>query len=228
MSSGHWRSSVPLVVLTEGARSAQYRSSRMTEPHPLGRRAQRRGNAPTPAKNPRRRTVDVTWELSQASIQAMGEVVKAGLELAPRPDDEPPTLPEDPTELGDSPLMALFAKYAAWVDYSATILGLAEVDETIVRSLLDARKDILLLQAMPSSEALRKRTDTMTRVRAEVDAHEDAVELQQAVNTAYARKKLASTVYERYERDWFVLSREITRRSGGSDPKTRRASRWIP
>jgi hypothetical protein len=96
------------------------------------------------------------------------------------------------------------------------------------KSLLDAKKDILLLRLMPSSEALRKREDTMTRVKAEVDTHDEVMELQQNGHTAYARKKLANTVYERYDRDWFVLSREITRRSGGQDSKSRRASRWAP
>jgi hypothetical protein len=53
------------------------------------------------------------------------------------------------------------------------------------KALLDAKKDILLLRLMPSSEALRKREDTMTRVKAEVDTHDEVIELQQN-DTAYA------------------------------------------
>lgn len=94
--------------------------------------------------------------------------------------------------------------------------------------LLDEKKDILLLQLMPSSEALRKREETMTKVKAEVDTHADVRELEARVATAYAFRKLSNTTYERYDRDWFVLSREITRRTGGQDPKQRRASRWAP
>lgn len=113
-----------------------------------------------------------------------------------------------------------------WVDFSATQLGFAEVDERMWDALLEKRKDLLLLRLMPSSEALRKREDTMTRVKAEVDTHADVEELQQQHAIAYARRKLLTTTYERYDRDAFVLSREITRRTGGQDPKQRRASRW--
>lgn len=113
-----------------------------------------------------------------------------------------------------------------WVDYSATLLGLAEVDERCADSLREKRRDLLLLRLMPSSEALRKREDTMTRVKAEVDTHAEMVELEQAHAEAFARKKLSNTIYERYDRDAFVLSREITRRGGGQDPKLRRQSRW--
>lgn len=189
-------------------------------------RRPRRGAPPGGGRE--RKTVDLTWDATETAIRAMAEIEKTGLELAPRPGVESPALPDDPTALDDSQLMTLFTQYAAWVDYSATVLGLAEIDDNMWKSLLEAKKDTLLLRLMPSSEALRKREDTMTRVKAEVDTHDEVVELQQQGHVAYARKKLANTVYERYDRDWFVLSREITRRSGGQEPKSRRASRWAP
>lgn len=174
----------------------------------------------------RRKTVDLTWEAAKETIQAKAELERAGLEFAPRPDGESPVLPPDPTALDDSQLMVAFTNFMGWVDYSATLLGLAEVDERCADSLREKRRDLLLLRLMPSSEALRKREDTMTRVKAEVDTHAEMVELEQAHAEAFARKKLSNTIYERYDRDAFVLSREITRRGGGQDPKLRRQSRW--
>lgn len=174
----------------------------------------------------RRKTVDLTWEAAKETLQAKAEVEKMGIEFAPQPDGASPVLPPDPTALDDSQLMVAFTNFMGWVDFSATQLGFAEVDERMFDAMLEKRRDLLLLRSMPSSEALRKREDTMTRVKAEVDTHAEMVELQQQHAEAYARRKLLTTVYERYDRDAFVLSREITRRGGGQDPKLRRQSRW--
>jgi hypothetical protein len=124
--------------------------------------------------------------------------------------------------------MTLFTQFVAWADYSATQLALAEVDDRMWEALLDAKRDVLLLRLMPSSEALRKREETMTKVKAEVDSHDDVQELVQRRHESYARRKLFNTVFERYDRDGSLLSRELTRRTGGQDPKSRRASRWAP
>lgn len=190
------------------------------------RRVTRTPRARPGASPGRRRTVDLTWEAAKETIQAKAEIEKMGIEFAPRPDGESPVLPPDPTALDDSQLMVAFTNFMGWVDFSATQLGFAEVDERCADALVEKRRDLLLLRSMPSSEALRKREDTMTRVKAEVDTHAEMVELQQQHAIAYARKKLLTTTYERYDRDAFVLSREITRRGGGQDPKLRRQSRW--
>lgn len=124
--------------------------------------------------------------------------------------------------------MTLFTKFVAWADFSASQLGFAEVDESAAKSLLEAKKDVLLIRHMPTSEALRKREDTMTRVKTEVDAHPDVIDLQQKHLNAYALRKLLTATFERYDRDAALLSRELTRRTGGQDPKQRRASRWAP
>lgn len=174
------------------------------------------------------KTADLTWEATETTIRAKATAEKAGLPLAPRPADASPELPEDPTALDDAALMTLFTKFVAWADYSATHLALAEVDEATVKTLLDAKKDVLLIRHMPSSEALRKREDTMTRVRAEVDTDAEVLDLEQQRLNAYALRKLLAATFERYDRDAALLSRELTRRTGGQDPKTRRASRWAP
>ena len=195
---------------------------------PPARRVVRRRAASGGSKGRETKTFDLTWEATEATIRAKAEAEKTALEFAPRPGGESPVLPEDPTALDDSQLMALFSQFMAWVDYSATHLGLAEVDEAMWKNLLDEKRDLLLLRLMPTSEALRKREDTMTRVKAEVDTHHELTSLAQEHATAYARRKLFATMNARYDNDAFVLSREITRRSGGQDAKQRRASRWAP
>lgn len=116
----------------------------------------------------------------------------------------------------------------AWADFSASQLGFAEVDESAAKAMLDEKRDILLIRRMPTSEALRKREDTMTRVKTEVDTEPEVIDLQQRHLNAYALRKLLNVTFERYDRDASLLSRELTRRTGGQDPKQRRASRWAP
>jgi hypothetical protein len=170
--------------------------------------------------------VDVTWEATEQTIRAIAEVEKAGLEFAPRPEDESPVLPEDPTLLDDSELMSLMRRFVAWSDFSATQSALAEVDERMYDSLLQQKEEIVLLRTMPTSEALRKREDTITRVKAEVQTHHEVVDLRDQRQTAYMRRKLMNVTFERYDRDAAFLSRELTRRTGGQDPKQRRVGRW--
>lgn len=183
---------------------------------------------PSSGAKPQRRTVDLTWEATAQALAAQAEVEKAGLEMGTHPDGKSPELPDDPTALDDSELMTLFTQFTGWADYSATQLAFAEVDERMWSQLLEQKKDLLLLRLMPTSEALKKREDTMTRVKAEVDTHAEVVEIADQHWMAYARRKLLATTYERYDRDGFLLSRELTRRTGGQDPKQRRASRWAP
>lgn len=179
-----------------------------------------------PGGRTRTTTPDLTWEAAQATIEAKAAAEKAGLEFVGKPGGGSPVLPEDPTTLDDSQLMVLFTRFVAWADFSASQLAFAEVDENAAKAALDEKKDIILIRHMPSSEALRKREETMTRVKAEVDTHADVVELQQKFLNAYALRKLLNVTFERYDRDAALLSRELTRRTGGQDPKQRRVSRW--
>lgn len=190
------------------------------------RRITRTPRVGSPKGQRARRTVDLTWQATEQALRAQAEVEKAGLVMGGNPEGESPELPDDPTALDDSQLMTLFTQYVAWADYCATHLAFAEVDERLCAQMLEEKKDLLLLRLMPTSEALRKREETMTKVKAEVDTHQEVVELQAEYFTAHARRKLLSTTFDRYDRDGFLLSRELTRRTGGQDPKQRRVNRW--
>lgn len=177
---------------------------------------------------PRRRhkTIDLTWEATKETIQAKAEIERMGIEFAPRPDGESPVLPADPTLLSDSQLVELMGSFVGWADYSATQLGFAEVDDRAAQSLLDRKRDILMLKNRPSAEALRKGEERITLIKAEIEADPEVIDLVQAQAVTYARRKLLLTTFERYERDGAFLSRELTRRTEGQTPQQRRTSRW--
>jgi hypothetical protein len=103
---------------------------------------------------------------------------------------------------------------------------MAIVDEEVANELLSRAKSLALLRYMPTSEALKKREDTMTRVRAEVEANDpDVANFSQQRLNAYAFRKLLEPRYEAYVRGQAVVSRELTRRVDREGP-SRRDRRW--
>lgn len=177
--------------------------------------------------NRRVTTKDIGLGYAEQTLQVKAELEKAGLYLPEKPEYEYPPLPEDPTVLSDAQLMEEFYRFTAWADYLGGQLGLTEVDERFCDAILDKTSDNALLRTMPSSEALRKREDTMTRVKAEVNLDPVVAERAQSLAVAYARRKLLKTMYDRAERDSGALSREITRRTD-DNPRQRRARRYSP
>lgn len=121
----------------------------------------------------------------------------------------------------------LWRRNTAWADFSGSQLALAEVDERMSDRAQRRAEDMALLRLMPSSEALRKREETMTAVKAQVSQDPDVVKWRDKNDIDYARRKLLMGMYERYERDAAFLSRELTRRDGGSQgSRPRRANRF--
>lgn len=135
-----------------------------------------------------------------------------------------PSLPADLTELGDENLIDLMVKLTRWADFAGSQLALAEIDHRASERLLDRAGDIALLRGMPTADALRKREDTMTRVKAEVNTDDAIIELQQEEMTRYAKRKLLAAEYESMQRDAAVVSRELTRRTE-REPTSRRSNR---
>jgi len=183
---------------------------------------------PTTRAAPRKRvtTRDVGLAIAEKTLEAKAALEERGLFLPRKPGDEYPELPEDPTALDDSELMQVFFRFTAWADYLGGQLALAEIDERLCQAMLAKTEDVVLLRKMPSSEALRKREDTMTRAKAELSNDKEVIERAEAHATAYAMKKLLTGMFERADRDSAALSRELTRRTEGANPRVRRARRW--
>jgi hypothetical protein len=124
--------------------------------------------------------------------------------------------------------MRAFRQYVEWADYVDTQLVQAEVDEDNMQSVLATAEAELMLQSMPDAEALRKREDTMTRVKAEVRVAPSLKTRREELMVLYARRKMLSTIAARMERGSSLISRELTRRTSGLIPAQSRRSRWTP
>ncbi|WP_188187581.1 hypothetical protein [Nonomuraea sp. SYSU D8015] len=113
--------------------------------------------------------------------------------------------------------MELFALLNAWVAYAGGQLSLAAIDEKDAEAELDVRRARVLISG--------KAAKSVSAAKAAADEDPDVVEARQVVTNAYAVRKLTETVYEALERDVFLVSRELTRRTGRADREARN-NRW--
>jgi hypothetical protein len=149
-----------------------------------------------------------------------------GLPLAPRPEYQMPRLPEDATALSDDALMRAWREYIEWADYVATRLADAEVNEENLQSGLATAEAEMLLSEMPDGEALRRREDTMTRVKAQIRTAPSLAHERGRLMQTYAERKMLLTIAERLDRGMNYLSRELTRRTAGQVSVQPRSRRW--
>jgi hypothetical protein len=161
-----------------------------------------------------------------ASSVAERDLERIGLVLPEHPGTElPPTMPEDLTDIDDRHLMDLFAGFTAWSNYASTQLSKAEIDEAEAKSSVDFQEARAAIDAW-EEETGTKRTVTITKARRLVE-----VEVQEALEEhrkLYARRKLVGAMFDVMERNIFLISRELSRRSGGSPGNMQRRSRWTP
>ena len=139
-----------------------------------------------------------------------------------RPRYDLPELPDDITELDDVALMRSFGRTVAWIDFAATELAMAEVNERRV----EAATKFLGYQgmAMNWNAADDKK---VTIARAEMLSSEEYGQAQDMYFAAYAHRKVTEAMYENCERNAALFSRELTRRLG-REPMERRNMRWNP
>lgn len=163
-----------------------------------------------------------------ATLQAKAAAERAGLFLSRRPGDSIPELPEDATTLSDQDLIILMTTFSRWGDYAAGQLSLVEVDEKLAEGVLASSEATAMLQLMPNSEALRRREDTITRIKAEIRSMPEIQDCHTTVMEAYALRKVLTPVYERCTRGAALCSRELTRRTDGNRDPVRRSERYHP
>lgn len=168
----------------------------------------------------RRGGVDLTNEATAASERVAAKLAKKGLVSPSRPVTEMPSMPADITELDDESLLGLMTEMVTWADYAATQLAFAAIDEKATTNLLEFGN----AEAMVRGWGDDTEKVTIARARRNLDA--DVIGLKQQGLDAYATRKLLETLFNNLERDASLLSRELTRRTAGSAPTTRRASRW--
>jgi hypothetical protein len=141
------------------------------------------------------------------------------LGLPRQPEDDPPELPRDLSDLNDRELIDLLTEINRWADYSGGQLALAESDE---RSLEFAK-------AQAENAALVRNygggRDSVQAAKAARSSDPLVLEAERKLLFAYALRKVLNARHEAFERDAFAVSRELTRRLG-RDPVERRTNRY--
>lgn len=149
------------------------------------------------------------YRLGESSTRAVRRIKTDGLELPERPDYKMPQIPEDITATSPEELMELFAEVTSWLDYAEVQLAAAEIDEKYEQLVLEEIKAHEQVEASKSDT----RTDVTTK-KAMAYESEDFIEQRDKAHNAFGYRKMAETIYNRLERARFIISREITRRTG--------------
>jgi uncharacterized protein (UPF0335 family) len=143
---------------------------------------------------------------------AVTRALQQGMMLPVKPQTMAPTLPRDVTELDDASLMGVWTELTAWTDYAAVQVSVAYAEE---KSLIKR------IERMEAKAQLVY--DKVTKARAEVKASPEMEALVNEWLEAEAYRKLVEALFNNYDRDAQLLSRELTRRT--SDVKGRQ-TRW--
>ena len=153
--------------------------------------------------------------LQAGSADVAKKLAGQGIDLnkwAPRPAElQPPEVPRDLTEVDDRELMNLFQAVGRWLRYLSLQLAAAEVDESC------AEKALTKIEAIKGYD--------FRKVDAKQRAHEDSDYLRAkgVQGEAYGYRKILAALVSNVDRDSFMLSREISRRSSRVDRSDREA-----
>lgn len=141
----------------------------------------------------------------------VGRLIQKGIILPAQPNSMP-MLPNDVTELGEKDLMILWTEFTAWTDYMAVQVAVAYSDEKHYVKKIERMEQRALLK-----------DGKVTVARAEVKSSDEMEKLVEEWLEAEAYRKLLEALFNNYDRDAALLSRELTRRS--SDVRGRK-ERW--
>ena len=164
---------------------------------------------------------NVAVETAEASAAAVALLEKQGLSLPRQPDDRLPRVPDSLSELGDGPLMELFAQLTAWAGFLGAQLAAAEIDERAAEFVLEAAEATAMVRDWGGSGK-----DRVTVAKAERSLDPDVMEQKQEVANRYAYRKMIGVLFINTEREAALVSRELTRRTGSYEAKPRRDVRW--
>jgi len=149
------------------------------------------------------------YRLGDSASRAVRKVKIDGLELPARPDYTRPQLPSDITAISAEELMELFSEITSWLDYIEVQLAAAQIDEKYEEQQLEE------VRAHEQVEASRtdSRTDVTTK-KALAFESEDFRAQRDRLHNAFGYRRIVETIYNSLERARFIVSREITRRTG--------------
>ena len=136
-----------------------------------------------------------------------------------KPDYDIPRLPVELTDLGDTELMELYSRLTAYADFIAVQVSCAIIDERQSEKRLEGATSLSMYASSGGSDS------RVTFARAKVAVDPKIVELKADLDRDYAYRKLIESMAGNIERDTFLVSRELTRRTSDVN---RRSNRWQP
>jgi len=122
--------------------------------------------------------------------------------------------------LGDDDLMRMFTEYVAWQNFAATQFADAEVTEERAEAHVKRVQAMAMINASPTK-------GTVTVAKAGNLLTPEVERALQAALDAYATRKMTQVILGNCERCAALVSRELSRRIGGSGVE-RRQQRWNP
>jgi hypothetical protein len=141
------------------------------------------------------------------------------INLWPEQDKQPP-MPKDISLLESDELSALFTRLTAWSNFVAGQLAASQVDEKV----LEKRRDMLEAKLLIMKDTSKVKGERVTMMKAQVMADPDFIDVEERYMNAYAYRKMLEVVYNNFERDVALVSREITRRT--NDVRTGRKDKF--
>ena len=129
-------------------------------------------------------------------------------------------MPNDISALDSDELSKLFTKLTAWSNYVSGQLSAAQIDEKTI----EKKKDFLEAKLFLHKDTSKVKGERVTLIKAQVMADEQYMELEEELLKAYAYRKMVEVVYNNFERDVSLVSREITRRT--NDLRMNRKDKW--
>ncbi len=147
-------------------------------------------------------------------LQSQGLPVRTSLHM-----DIPP-FPEDITSVNDQQLMTLAAKYMENYNFVSTQVACAAIAELEADNLYDSSHAKGLI-----SNTTGKTTEKSIMLKAIVQTDPEISTLANAKTYAYAYRKMLETMQQSLERYYYLVSREITRRTHGDKMRT---NRFVP
>lgn len=162
---------------------------------------------------------DVTLRMAQQSADAAAKARSQSLRLPSRPDEEIPDLPEDLTDLDYRGLMGLFTELTRWADFLDAQVACASIDEKAVGMVLEVAEATAFTTGWGGKSA-----DRVSAAKHTVTLDPKVQELRQSQMEAYAYRKVVEVLLGNAERDYALVSRELTRR--GNDPTAGRKTNW--
>jgi hypothetical protein len=150
--------------------------------------------------------------VSSAGEQAFKQLADQGIIVGRSVDLVAPELPSDITNLGDEELMELFTAQTSYMDFLSFQTALAQIDEREAEKKMDAAIAVATANQPKGLAAVIKATAL---------ADPKVAEISYDHSIKYNYRKIIEAMAANVERDMYLVSRELTRRTSSGSVMTR-------